>query len=63
MNTLFRRGSILVHNHPSGRLGASEADLDLTDNVMRIGVLSIKHFVYILYFIKPIQIVISYAII
>ncbi|MDN5247322.1 MAG: JAB domain-containing protein [Candidatus Cardinium sp.] len=28
---------ILIHNHPSGRLGASQADLDLTDNVMRIG--------------------------
>jgi DNA repair protein RadC len=28
---------ILIHNHPSGRLGASETDLDLTDNVMRIG--------------------------
>lgn len=28
---------ILIHNHPSGRLGASEADIDLTDNVMRIG--------------------------
>ena len=28
---------ILIHNHPSGYLGASEADIDLTDNVMRIG--------------------------
>ncbi|MEF2229264.1 MAG: JAB domain-containing protein [Candidatus Cardinium sp.] len=28
---------ILIHNHPSGRLDASQADLDLTDNVMRIG--------------------------
>ena len=28
---------ILIHNHPSGRLGASEADIDLTDHVMRIG--------------------------
>lgn len=28
---------ILIHNHPSGHLGASQADIDLTDNVMRIG--------------------------
>ncbi len=28
---------ILVHNHPSGRLEASEADIDMTDRMIKVG--------------------------